>query len=248
MLKMAFITDLHIDTHSSQTLGINTKKHFEDTIQYVKAREYDKIILGGDLCNRDGDRFVYEYILEKITSLSIPFHIIPGNHDNTLMMAEFMGVTDKITHDELYFMEKTSSGHLIFLDTSKGKMSDIQWNWLEGVLSSVPDTHVLIFMHHPPVKAYSLHMEPRYEFKEFDRFEQLAEGFKHLQMRIVCGHYHLERSLVKKNMLVFLTPSTYIQIDPDSEAFKPVHVAPLYREIHLLEDGTFYTEVRHPGV
>jgi len=245
MDKIAFISDLHIANNSGHTLGVNTQKNFEDTLQFIKSRDYQKVILGGDLCNIVGERFIYAYVREKLEGLGLPFYIISGNHDDSTLMAEVMELQHKLVNNQLYFKEQFNSGVLYFLDTSLGHMSEPQWSWLDSELNQVLSTDVTLFMHHPPILAYSKHMEPKYEFAEFLRFENMAKKYQHLKFRIFTGHYHMERTILKENIELFVSPSTYVQIDPDVDSFQPIFNGPLFREIILYADGGLSTRVIH---
>ncbi len=245
MDKIAFISDLHIANISAQTLGISTQKNFENTLQFIKNRDYQRVVLGGDLCNNVGERFIYAYVKEKMDSLGIPYYIISGNHDDSTLLSEVMGVGDKLEGGQLYFKEKFNTDYVYFLDTSLGNLSEAQWSWLDKELSNVKGTEAVIFMHHPPIKAYSLHMEPRYEFSEMKRFEDLTVQYLHLKFRIFTGHYHMERTLFKNNIQLYVSPSTYVQIDPDFETFQPIMNGPLFREIIFSEGGGLSTRIVH---
>ena len=245
MDRIAFVTDLHIDNDSTHTLGINTQKNFEATLKYIKSREYNSVVLGGDLCNKMGESFIYAYVKEKMEELGLPYFYIAGNHDDSQLLANVMDHTDRLVGDELYFKNNTPQGSMFFLDTSKGIMSETQWNWLMKEIESVDESFVTLFMHHPPIKAYSKHMEPRYQFKEFEKFEQLTKHFKNLVFSIFTGHYHMEKTIIKDNIRLFVSPSTYIQIDPDFDSFQPVFTGPMFREIILSDVGQVSTRIVH---
>lgn len=243
MYKIAFITDLHIDNNSGLTLGINTQKRFEDTLQFVKRRDYQMVCLGGDLCNTVGESFIYTYVKEKMDGLDLPYHFISGNHDNSRLMATVMGGEHLLMGNELFFNIDSPYGNMYFLDSSLGSLSEAQWQWLDNHLENCKDSFVTLFMHHPPLKAFSKHMEPRYEFQEFDRFEKFTQRHNRLKFRIFTGHYHMDRTIIRDNVELFVSPSTYVQIDPDFDTFQPLLTGPLFREIVFGQKGVLSTRI-----
>ena len=88
-------------------MGINTQKNFEATLKYIKGKEYNRVVLGGDLCNKMGESFIYAYVKEKMEELGLPYFYIAGNHDDSQLLANVMGHTDRLVGDELYFINNT---------------------------------------------------------------------------------------------------------------------------------------------
>jgi 3',5'-cyclic-AMP phosphodiesterase len=212
MDRLAFITDLHIDTGVDKTRGIDTRRRFEKVLQDALASKVDMIILGGDLCNREGDELTYRWIKSRLDQVSLPYLVIPGNHDDSQMISDIF-YEEEDHEEEIYFLSDEMGFNIVLLDTGQGSMSEDQWDWLEEICILYDD--LLIMMHHPPARMHSRHMEPRYAFQE------MAEWDKFWQVQICrstvfCGHYHMEGSIVTPNrQAIYITPSVYVQIDPN---------------------------------
>ncbi len=241
-LRICFVTDLHIDNDTDVTFKIDTKNNFTKILDFISQRQYDLLVLGGDLCNRVGDREIYNWINSRIEAIGLPLFAIAGNHDNASLMAQVFGWEDKLKANELYYSISMAGRHLLFLDTSAAEMSDIQFEWLDGEIRKINET-VIIFMHHPPVESGSKHMEPRYMFRQSERFKTIFKKYSDKKFQIFCGHYHMERTISQENFTVNICPSTFIQIDGDSETFKPMNNLIGYREIILAEDDKIYSGV-----
>lgn len=231
-MKICFVTDLHIDTDGLMPLGLDTRAHFRQVLGDIKEKSFDLLVLGGDLCHRTGDEGIYGWILQQLGDLKMPFLSISGNHDTSLLLAKSFGWEEKLHGDELYYTHTIGASKFIFLDTSQSVMSDHQWSWFTSeIMDQGPN--IYIFMHHPPVISGSKHMEPKYLFTQTERFEALCNSFIEKHFYIFTGHYHIEKSIMKANISVFITPSTFVQIDPESVEFKPVYDNIGYRELEI---------------
>ena len=241
-MKICLITDIHIDAPGELPIGLDTRLQFVQTIQKIKEKKYDFMIVAGDLCHKTGIKETYLWIKSLLDETSIPYCVIPGNHDTSPVLAEVFGLDGELLDEELYYDRKFVDGNVIFLDTSKGMMSDTQFKWLEEKIESSPET-VTICMHHPPLISHSNHMEPTYMFSQMERFENLCSKYSDKKFQIFCGHYHMERTIIKNNITLFITPSTFVQIDPDSFEFRKLGDSFGYREIWITEGQCYYTNV-----
>ncbi|MBK8628205.1 MAG: metallophosphoesterase family protein [Saprospiraceae bacterium] len=241
-MKICLLTDLHIDFEGNHPLNIDTRSNFLQVLDHIYNKKYDLMVLAGDLCNKSGGELIYQWIKAQLKPIEIPIKIISGNHDTSTLIAQIFDYDETLKNDELYYTHRIHGNNLIFLDTAKGEMSENQWNWLSGVTAD-GDNDIYIFMHHPPLIAGSLHMEPTYSFKQMERFEAFCKSKPDKRFYIFTGHYHFERSIIKQNMSIFITPSTFIQIDPDSSTFQPLSRYIGYREIHINGQQGFNTNV-----
>lgn len=237
-MKIAFITDLHIDKAGVNTFGIDTRPRLNKVINHLKSTIYDLIILGGDLHHRTGDKDTYQWVKSQFAALHIPTLVIAGNHDNATEIAEVF----ELNHHQgnLYYSYLTKNFELLCLDTSSGAMDEPQWVWLQDKLNNA-GKKVLIFMHHPPIVSGSKHMEPKYLFTQSNRFKALCNQYPDKHFYVFTGHYHLERTIIDGNITVFITPATSVQIHPDREEFSPIVDIIGYREIELVSDEVIYT-------
>ncbi len=239
-MRIAFITDLHIDTEGSFPLNLDTKRQFLSVLADVTAHKFDVIVLGGDICHQTGDSETYLWVVEQLKNTGIPYLSIAGNHDDSTLLADQITPQFHVRQGELYFSQLWEQQVFLFLDTSKGLMSDTQYNWLNDQIG-VAARQIYIFMHHPPLLCGSLHMEPAYQFRQMEKFKALCDKWSDRNFTIITGHYHLDRHVISSNMSVWLTPSTFVQIDPESAVFRTLNHQIGYREIRI-EDGGFFTE------
>ena len=170
--------------------------------------------------------------------------MIAGNHDTSVMMAKTFEIDQLITNDELFYhISFFDNADMYFMDTSKGSMSEDQYNWLEEKAQKHEDDTMILIMHHPPIPSGSKHMEPRYFFMQSDKFVKFCKHFSHKRFLIFSGHYHVARTVLKDNIILFISPATCIQIDPNSSEFIPDAQKFGFREIFIENNTVTMTNV-----
>ncbi|MEZ4911420.1 MAG: metallophosphoesterase [Saprospiraceae bacterium] len=246
MRTWLFITDLHLTHDGSKPLGKDTFAQFDRVLgQALKEKNIEAIIIGGDISNSKEDSDVYRLVLEMLLDTEIPYYVIPGNHDDPSLMSK-SGISQFELNNGELFGRIHAPIDWIFLDTSMGEMSDIQWKWLEGQLEKNVSGSQFIAMHHPPLICGSRHMEPKYQFKQIDRFEKLIDDYFNIDFYVFCGHFHLEKTIRLKNLTAFITPSTFFQIDPESIDIQEYMHLIGYRIMHFDPDQNLVnTHVRY---
>ena len=244
MVRLAFITDQHISLGVDNALGVDTKARFLGLLDLIREKKYNGIILGGDLCYMHGDIPSYEWIYESLQPLQIPVCVIPGNHDDPAMIACVFPCLSLNEEKELFYQMSWGDIEMIFLDTTKGFMLEKQYEWLEKKVTATNSADIWICMHHPPVLTGSRHMDGKYAFQQIEKFSQFCSAHPSKTFHIFSGHCHLERTITKSNMHVYITPSSYVNIDPDFEEFMPLSWQKNgFRELIWPEPGTFLTNV-----
>jgi len=241
-MRICLLTDLHIDEVGEYPLNIDTRQNFLNVIQHVKSKHFDLMIIAGDLCNKTGNSLIYEWVKAQLKDIGMPVKIISGNHDDSVLLADVFGLNHELKQDELYFNYCQEDFGFIFLDTAKGEMTEHQWEWLETTIEK-QDKNIFIFMHHPPVYAGAKHMEPRYMFRQMERFQAVCSQFQYKTFNVFTGHYHLDKTIIKNNVNVYITPSTFVQIDPDHLDFRKMNAYIGYREITLNNREDFNTNI-----
>ncbi|MEM9884687.1 MAG: metallophosphoesterase [Bacteroidota bacterium] len=236
-MNIIFITDLHIGRAGEDTYGVDVRKNFLHVLSGIRKEQMDHLIIGGDLCYRDGDAVIYEWIKQQLDQLGVPYSIIAGNHDDPKLLASIFQMQSDLKGGELYYCKRFLNWNALFLDTSSQKISSIQLNWLEQQLATFASP-ALIFMHHPPINASVSFMDENYPLLHQEEMQSLLKkNRQQFVIPIFTGHYHTEKTVVKDNLLLQITPSTYFQIDQRSSDFKVDHYQIAYRRIELGTDG-----------
>lgn len=241
-MKIIQITDLHIGREDEETMKVDVRSNFLNILDKVKEANPDLLVISGDLCFDQPDISIYQWIKNQLAAFEIPYLVIPGNHDESTMLANSFQIDGLLKNGELFFLKKWENWTCLFLDSAVGKMSEKQYSFIENTLSEAKG-NVLIFVHHPTAKAGVTFMDNKHPFQEIDRIQRAFSKFDG-PLNIFCGHFHVDKAVQFKNQNIFITPSCYVQIDPNEIDFKVDHYRIGYREIELLEDrlltGVYY--------
>lgn len=228
-MKIIQITDLHIDEENGYPFDIDVRKNLLRILTAAKKQKPDHLVVSGDLCYRDPREDITQWVKEVLDYSEMEYSVIAGNHDDAEMMAAIFQLKHLLNEGEFYYAKKIAKETVLFLDSSKGSLSAKQSNWLKRQLKNA-DEEVLVFMHHPPVKAGVAFMDNRHPMQYIEKVQKLF--FEHAaNVHIFCGHYHVEKTVRVKNITVHITPSCFFQIDHHSPEFKVDHHRIAYREI-----------------
>ncbi|MBD2752835.1 metallophosphoesterase family protein [Spirosoma validum] len=239
-MRIAFITDMHLGAEGEKIQGVDVRQNFLDALAYLTEVKPNCLVIGGDISNTVGDRSIYEWVRKQIDDLPFQYYVIPGNHDDSALIAEVFRMTHDLHDNELYYALPLEGRPTLFLDSSKGDFSPEQWTWFRDYLIALRDTNVLIFMHHSPIPADVLFMDTRYPFREPTEFLELVKDLP-CHVTVVCGHYHVEKEVQRGNLLVLLSPSTFYQMKHDTPEFAIDNYRIGIREIDLTTHGTIST-------
>ena len=234
-MRVVQLTDLHIDEEGYNPFEIDVRANFLKLLDEALATKPQHLVLTGDLSNRDGGVEIYEWLFDHLQQQPIPYDIIPGNHDHSVSLAETFQRTQLLTENELFFAKKIGKQSCIFLDSAVGKHSFKQLKWLERQLRQA-GSPVIIFMHHPPTLAGVPFMDNKHALQDIEAIQKVLCEHPH-SVTVFCGHYHVEKTIQFKNVVVHITPSAFFQIDQRSEDFKVDHHRIALRVIDLVNDS-----------
>jgi len=235
-MVITIISDPHVAPEGERPFDVDTRGQFKIALELQKREESDLLILTGDISYRDGDEASYQWVKKQLDDNLTPYRIIGGNHDDSSLLANTFALEEHLHNSiELYYEEKIPGHHLIYLDSSIGSLSKLQWSWLREKLTEDTKLRKLIFMHHPPVKAGVPYMDNNHPFRESEEFVRLLEktGTRPI---VFCGHYHTEKSLILPQMDLFISPSPFFNIDDKYRDFQLLHNKACYRRVELVDD------------
>lgn len=246
-IRIVQITDTHLySTGSGTLLEMNTKHSFEKVLELVRMHDcpLDLVLGTGDIA-QDASEPAYEYFKSRIGTLNAPFMWLPGNHDNALLMQSLAtGTSAAHKHMQL------GNWLIVMLDTSVGgkvhgalSADELAFLSAQFEASEFSDSvgHVLVSMHHNPIKGTASWMKdigllnPR-------KFWETAQTSSKLRA-VVYGHIHQELDFEFEGIRCLCTPSTCIQFKPDVVDFALDKMNPGYRNLVLHSDGTIETQV-----
>lgn len=241
-VKIIQITDLHIDVEGEFPFDIDVRKNFLKIINKIQHLEPDHLVISGDLCYRDGDERIYNWIKKVVETAEIPFSVISGNHDNSAILAKSFGLEHLMTDEELFYAKKIGKTTFLFLDSSRGYHSAKQLTWLKRQLKNAKND-LFVFMHHPPILAGVPFMDEKYPLQDINAVQEIFFTYPK-NINIFTGHYHVEKSIRIHNLLIQITPSLFFQIDQESPEFKVDHHYIALREI-VIESNHFSSTLKY---
>ncbi len=224
---VAHITDTHILPKGQAWLGkqeTNTSARLALVVEHLNKLNPrpTALLITGDTIEKGG-KDAYQHLKELLTPLTIPFYIIPGNHDDREEMRTAFVDTSYMPRDSfIQYVVDEYPVRLVALDThvpgaDYGLLCQERLRWLEEVLKDNPSKPTLLFMHHFPVKVGQKCFEDISCQMEGD-FEKLVHASPQI-LGVVAGHYHkMCVSLFGGKMCVVapsVAPSHYFAADED---------------------------------
>lgn len=176
-LRLAFLTDIHVqpDAESSEQLKM--------LVEEVNTTDLDMVIISGDLSNRGAyDELInVKNILDQLT---IPYHVIPGNHEMNWSESAGRDFVSLWGDDKFIFQKGDfllagiNTGPFMRMGDGHVKQEDIRW--LEQELSNrnTSELQLLFFAHYPLAEG----LDQWYEITDILHEHDAIASF--------CGHGH----------------------------------------------------------
>jgi Icc protein len=250
MINVLQITDTHLFADPAGELyGVNTRQSLKSVLQHknTNAVESDILLLTGDL-SHDETEESYEALNTLIEPLGLPTYCLPGNHDAPAFMEKRLANT---THNGMTHVVRDEWA-LVLLDSSvpgavEGYIRDDVLHKLDELLRQFEERHdgaadhVLVAVHHNPVKVNSAWMDRIGVQNGAALFDVLC---KYNSVKaVICGHIHQELEARVDNIMVYGTPSSCFQFKPHTSEAEIDNKPHGYRQLKLYDDGHIETRV-----
>jgi 3',5'-cyclic-AMP phosphodiesterase len=184
----------------------------------------DAVLLTGDVTEHASEA-EYERAAELLAELSIPVHLLVGNHDDPDGLRAHLGAPGD-EGQPLQYSQALGPLRLIACDTTvrgqdAGALGPERLAWLEAELERDRATPTLLAMHHPPL-LIGMDVLDEIGLAQADRLalRELIAANPQVK-RIVAGHVHRGATGGIGACPVFVCPSSYLQLAldlrPDSE-------------------------------
>ncbi|MEM7442505.1 MAG: phosphodiesterase [Pseudomonadota bacterium] len=231
---LAQITDLHIvDKGELLWNEWDSATGLERAVVRLNALEPkpDFLIVTGDMVDL-GSTSNYAHLAEHLGSLTMPFGLIPGNHDGreNLTAANLGHLPDSDAAPFYQYAIDLPPIRLIALDTldegkSSGALCEMRLTWLERRLAENRAVPTVVAMHHPPVASGAGFMDGIGLTRGGDEFAKIIAAAPNV-VRIVCGHQHRSTVATLEDAVVQICPSTTVQIPFDLGPDLPLPLTP----------------------
>ncbi len=254
MIHVLQITDTHLFTDPAGELyGINTRQSLTSVLQHknINGVKSDVLLLTGDL-SHDETEESYAVLNSLIDPLGIPTYCIPGNHDVPVFMEKRL----KNTTDNGIMHAVHNRWLFVLLDSSvpgavEGYVREDVLHTLDDLLHQYAASiatrnidqakHVLVAVHHNPVKVGSAWMD-RIGVQNGPALFDVLCKYNSVKA-VICGHIHQELETRVNNITVYGTPSSCFQFKPHTPEAEIDDKPPGYRVMKLHDDGKIETQV-----
>ena len=243
-IRIVQISDPHLFANKSGgILGMNTEDSFQAVMQLVEREQpaIDLILATGDI-SQDGSIEAYTHFEQRVQKLDAPLYWLPGNHDNLENMQSVIQHPDQISP----FCIDVRGWSIVMLNSAvpgevPGELDESELDFLRKTLREKSNRHVLVTLHHHPVKMQSKWLDS-VALKNPERFWEIIKEFSEVKS-VVWGHVHQEYVSSHFGVQCFSPPSTCIQFKPRSAEFALDTRSPGYRWLDLMPDGRVETGV-----
>jgi Icc protein len=242
---LAQVSDLHIGAGEN---GADPVSHLQAVVRAIRSlpNQPDAVLVTGDLTHDGGPR-EYSIARELLEGLEVPLHVLPGNHDDRVLLREAFDLPGE-GRDPIDYAADVGALRLVLFDSNvpgqdPGRYDPERLGWLDSELSAQPERPTLLALHHPPLATAvrewdGINLEP-------GQRPLLAEVVaRHPQLRaIVGGHLHRIAASSLAGCPVLSVPSTYLQARPDFETEGVEFVPVPGFALHALLDGELSSQV-----
>lgn len=220
-MLLAQITDCHIRLPGKLLYGaLDTAPYLERAVAALNALDPrpDLVLLTGDLVDA-GDPAEYARLREILSALTLPFRMIPGNHDRRETLAAAFA-DHPYLRGEGGFAQWVLDGELrlVALDSTEpgvvgGVVCAARLAWLERRLSEAPAHPTVVLIHHPPMSTGISHMDA-HGFRGADDLAAVVARHQQVE-RVIAGHVHRAMTARWAGTVVTTCPSTAHQFALD---------------------------------
>jgi Icc protein len=220
---LAQLTDPHITIGPGDAGSADALATAVDAILALDPAP-DAVLLSGDLTEHASTE-EYERAAELLAPLSMPIHLLAGNHDDADELRAHLGAPGQ-AGEPLQYSLRLGPLRLIACDTTvsgsdAGALGPERLSWLQAELERDRETPTLLAMHHPPL-LIGVGVLDEIGLAEADRLALAEVMAANPQVkRIVAGHVHRGATGGLGGCPIFVCPSSYLQLaldlGPDSE-------------------------------
>lgn len=194
-MKIIQITDTHLMPRGTDLYGLNPCQRLEDCIESINEHHGDAqmCIITGDLTDR-GDRDAFYDLRDILKKLTIPYHLIIGNHDKRDIFTEIFPETPQDDGGFIQQALETPIGTFLLLDTVEpgqhfGSYCEQRALWLSSQLELYKDKSIYLFMHHPPFTIGIPALDAISIKEDAERIYKIVKDYSNIK-HLFFGHVH----------------------------------------------------------
>ncbi len=253
---IAQITDPHIRAGGRLAYRkVDTAAGLKACVAHLNALKPmpDVVVMSGDLTDF-GTLDEYAVARPILDELSMPYFVVPGNHDERGAMRQsfadhgYMPPSGFVNYAIEDYSVRLVGLDTVVADKPYGEMCRERLEWLDTCLRQEPDKPTLMFMHHPPFITGIRHMDWQ-NCRNNDVLGDIVARHKQVQM-ILCGHVHraIEKSWAGTIASIGPSPCHAVALDL-SECKNPAFTLepPSCRLVYLNDDNCLIGHLSYIG-
>jgi len=217
-MLIAQISDPHIRPAGQLYQGVaDSNRMFEEAIDHLHGldRKPDLVLLTGDLVD-DGRPDEYAQVRHLLAKLTIPYLVIPGNHDHREnFRAAFADHAYLPAEGALHYCIDDHAVRIVALDSCipglhHGGIDAQGLAWLQRTLETDRIKPTLLMLHHPPFMSGIPYMDT-YRYMDTAPLEVIVRSASNIEL-VLCGHVH--RTMLRRwaGTVVCSCPSSTTEI------------------------------------
>lgn len=243
-MRILHITDTHLFADESASLrGRVTYASLQQVLRHIRQEgwEADLAMVTGDLI-QDDTREAYENFRRLSSSLALPVHCVPGNHDIRPLMQE---VLDGEPFHYCASIER-DNWLVLGIDSCKegsaaGCVGDSELERMDAIIRVSDSDHVMLGLHHPPLPVGSDWLD-QVGLINGEAFLKAAQSSGKVRL-VLFGHVHQAFEQSVNAISIIGTPSTCRQFTAGSANYDVDDSPPAYRRIELHPNGNFDSQL-----
>ena len=192
-MKFIHLTDTHV-IGDGLLYGQDPAARLGAAVASINGEHGDAgfVVLTGDMTHW-GDAAAYARFLREIEKLTMPVHLMVGNHDDTAAFGEAFPETPRDDNGFVQSSFETLFGRFLLLDTKDpethaGAYCLARQAWLDREMEQT-DGPIVLFMHHPPFKTGIASMD-RIMLQDAETFYEVIAPHKARIRHLFFGHVH----------------------------------------------------------
>jgi len=200
---IAYITDIHLDEEFPIKQGIDARTNWKLILNDIKTQGIKEIIFGGDIGEKASNKWFFDSLKE------FKFNAVLGNHDEFSTVKEYYNPIATTDRKELYYAYEEGAFKYVFLDSSSGEISAVQFLWFKKAIKT--NKKLLLFIHHPILPVATI-MDKKYYLLERAKLKNELWALEN-EVVVFCGHYHMIDDCTIKNVHQILSPAASYQVE-----------------------------------
>jgi len=194
-MKLVHVTDTHLVPRGERLHGLDPCARLEACVADINRHHADAelCVITGDLAHH-GTRKAYRDLRAAVARLTMPVHLLVGNHDRRDALREVFPELAVDAHGFVQRVVATSAGTFLLLDTVEhgkgwGSFCAARRAWLKARLDEAGDTPVFLFMHHAPFHAGLPAVDRLGLGGDGERLGELLAPYRSIR-HLFFGHFH----------------------------------------------------------